>query len=232
MTLDELLAKQEITDLVGTYMRGLDRLDRELLRSTFHDDATTDYLSISFSAVDAVNHFFGVASFENEDVLIQLDRRLAELFEFVDNEIGLEHVLIVLSADHGMPEMPEYVTELGRGGEDYLAVQARRALSGRYAAHAEVRPSVADPDALLGWVVFSGKGLARRRDEIVTTTAELLSGTRYDEHERLRELLQQSRAEAEQGITDHGHQLAVLTAARGLTPSATASCARVAEATS
>ncbi len=43
MSIEELLAKQEITDLVGLYMRGLDRLDRELLRSTFHDDATTDY---------------------------------------------------------------------------------------------------------------------------------------------------------------------------------------------
>lgn len=43
MTVEELIARQEITDLVGRYMRGLDRLDRELLRSTFHDDATTDY---------------------------------------------------------------------------------------------------------------------------------------------------------------------------------------------
>ncbi len=43
MTIEELLAKQEITDLVGRYMRGLDRLDKALLRSTFHDDATTDY---------------------------------------------------------------------------------------------------------------------------------------------------------------------------------------------
>jgi len=43
MTVDELLAKQEIADLVARYMRGLDRLDKELLRSTFHDDATTDY---------------------------------------------------------------------------------------------------------------------------------------------------------------------------------------------
>ena len=43
MTVEELLAKQEITDLVGRYMRGLDRLDRDLLRATFHDDATTDY---------------------------------------------------------------------------------------------------------------------------------------------------------------------------------------------
>ena len=43
MTLDDLLAKQEIADLVGSYMRGLDRLDKVLLRSTFHDNATTDY---------------------------------------------------------------------------------------------------------------------------------------------------------------------------------------------
>ena len=43
MTIEELLAKQEITDLVGRYMRGLDRLDKALLRSTFHDDANTDY---------------------------------------------------------------------------------------------------------------------------------------------------------------------------------------------
>lgn len=43
MAIDEVIAKQEITDLVGRYMRGLDRLDRGLLRSTFHDDATTDY---------------------------------------------------------------------------------------------------------------------------------------------------------------------------------------------
>ncbi len=43
MTVEELLAKQEITDLAGRYMRGLDRLDAALLRSTFWDDATTDY---------------------------------------------------------------------------------------------------------------------------------------------------------------------------------------------
>ena len=43
MTIDELLAKQEITDLVGRYMRGLDRLDAALLRATFWDDASTDY---------------------------------------------------------------------------------------------------------------------------------------------------------------------------------------------
>ena len=31
-------------------------------------DEVSDYLSISFSGVDAVNHFFGPSSLENEDV--------------------------------------------------------------------------------------------------------------------------------------------------------------------
>jgi predicted AlkP superfamily pyrophosphatase or phosphodiesterase len=76
-------------------------------------DEITDYLSISFSAVDAVNHFFGPASLENEDVVLQLDRTLADLFKFIDKRIGLDNTLIVFSADHGMAEMPEYATELG-----------------------------------------------------------------------------------------------------------------------
>ena len=76
-------------------------------------DEVTDYLSISFSGVDAVNHFFGPSSLENEDTVLQLDRTLADLFRFIDKEIGLDHTLIVLAADHGMAEMPEYAKELG-----------------------------------------------------------------------------------------------------------------------
>jgi predicted AlkP superfamily pyrophosphatase or phosphodiesterase len=76
-------------------------------------DEVTDYLSMSFSATDAVNHFFGPASLENEDVVLQLDRTLAELFQFIDQRVGLKNTLVVFSADHGMAEMPEYATELG-----------------------------------------------------------------------------------------------------------------------
>ena len=76
-------------------------------------DEITDYLSISFSGVDAVHHFFGPASLESEEVLLQLDRTLADLFKFIEERIGLDNTLIVFSADHGMAEMPEYATELG-----------------------------------------------------------------------------------------------------------------------
>ena len=97
-------------------------------------DGVTDYLSISFSAVDAVNHFFGPGSLENEDVVLQLDRTMADLLQFVDKKIGLEHTLIVFSADHGMAEMPEYATELGYDAgrlysDDVLAMAGEAAVA-------------------------------------------------------------------------------------------------------
>lgn len=76
-------------------------------------DDVPDYLSISFSGVDAVNHFFGPSSLEQEEVVRSLDRRLAELFAFIEQQVGLAHTLIVLSADHGMADMPEYMSEHG-----------------------------------------------------------------------------------------------------------------------
>ncbi|TDI73086.1 MAG: alkaline phosphatase family protein [Bacteroidetes bacterium] len=76
-------------------------------------DEVPDYLAISFSSTDYVGHIFGPSSLESEDNLLHLDRTLADLFEFIDDRVGLENTLIVLSADHGVPEAPGYLTELG-----------------------------------------------------------------------------------------------------------------------
>jgi predicted AlkP superfamily pyrophosphatase or phosphodiesterase len=76
-------------------------------------DNITDYLSVSFSGVDAVNHFFGPSSLETEDMILQLDRTIADLLQFIDDEVGMQHVLFVLSADHGMAEIPEYMSAQG-----------------------------------------------------------------------------------------------------------------------
>ncbi|MCP4690982.1 MAG: alkaline phosphatase family protein, partial [Desulfobacterales bacterium] len=76
-------------------------------------DAVTDYLSISFSSTDYVGHVFGPSSLESEDNFLRLDRLLEDLFAFVDKTVGLEHTLIVLSADHGTPEAPGYLKSLG-----------------------------------------------------------------------------------------------------------------------
>lgn len=82
-------------------------------------DAIPDYLSISFSSHDYVNHLFGPSSLEAEDVLLQLDRTLAELFSYIDKTVGLKHTLIVLSADHGTPDALPYLEAQGDKNAHY-----------------------------------------------------------------------------------------------------------------
>lgn len=43
MTVETLLAKQEIADVIYRYARGIDRLDFELVRSCYHPDAYDDH---------------------------------------------------------------------------------------------------------------------------------------------------------------------------------------------
>ncbi|MEX0332823.1 MAG: alkaline phosphatase family protein [Puniceicoccaceae bacterium] len=76
-------------------------------------DAVTDYLAVSFSSTDYVGHIFGPSSLEMEDNLLHLDRYIADLLSFVDEQVGLENTLVVLSADHGGPEVPGYLNTMG-----------------------------------------------------------------------------------------------------------------------
>jgi len=84
-----------------------------LINEQLGQDDVPDYLSISFSSTDYVGHLFGASSLETEDNIARLDRVLAKLLAFIDEEVGLDNTLIVLSADHGQPEVPGYLDELG-----------------------------------------------------------------------------------------------------------------------
>jgi len=87
-------------------------------------DDTPDYLSVSFSSTDYVGHLFGASSLEAEDHFLQLDHTLAELLQFIDREVGLEHTLITLSADHGGPDTPGYLNQQGIRNAFYFDTNA------------------------------------------------------------------------------------------------------------
>ncbi len=87
-------------------------------------DAVPDYLAVSFSSTDYVGHIFGASSLESEDNIAHLDRTLAKLFAYIEETIGLENTLIVLSADHGQPEVPGHLHELGIEDAHYFDTDA------------------------------------------------------------------------------------------------------------
>lgn len=82
-------------------------------------DDVPDYLSVSLSSTDYVGHLFGPSSLEAEDSLKRLDTELAGFLAFVDETVGLDQTLIVLSADHGSPEAPGYLETLGIQAETF-----------------------------------------------------------------------------------------------------------------
>ncbi|MEZ9058654.1 alkaline phosphatase family protein [Vibrio pelagius] len=84
-----------------------------LMQEKLGQGSVTDYLSVSFSSNDYVIHLYGPESLEAEDNLIRLDKTLAKFLKNIDNFVGLENTLIVLSADHGVPESSPAVNALG-----------------------------------------------------------------------------------------------------------------------
>ena len=81
--------------------------EKTIAAENLGEHGTTDLLSISFSSNDAVGHAFGPYSAEVRDISIQTDRILQRLFAFIDARIGMQNVLVVLTADHGVSPLPE-----------------------------------------------------------------------------------------------------------------------------
>jgi hypothetical protein len=67
----------------------------------------TDILCVSFSSNDYVGHASGPDSPEVHQISIETDRLLGKLFQAVNQAVGLDNALIVLTADHGVAPLPE-----------------------------------------------------------------------------------------------------------------------------
>lgn len=72
----------------------------------------TDLLSISLSANDILGHQVGPDTPEMQQMALDLDRELADFFNFLGHQIGLANVWIALSADHGVSSLPDAVKKL------------------------------------------------------------------------------------------------------------------------
>lgn len=91
-------------------------------------DDYPDFLGVTLSALDSVGHQYGPNSLELVDTLIRLDRSLGELLDFVDEKVGLDNVVVSLSADHGVSPVPELLRGHGEparrfGSEEVLCYQ-------------------------------------------------------------------------------------------------------------
>ena len=126
--------------------------------------------------------------------------------------------------DELLDAFPAYsysLAKLGCGGRDYLETQAlQTSVSGGINASSSIRSHADNAQAVQGFFVLSGKALARNHAALGKLMRDTLESPRFDEVERIRDLVAQQRAQREQSVTGNGHGLAMLAASAGMSPGA------------
>ena len=120
-----------------------------------------------------------------------------------------------------VPYYTTLISEVGCGDLDYLQMQDRiSAESGGIGAAFSAKGRIDDVQALSGYIIFNGKALARNRSELTRLLRDVYTSARFDEKERIREIIAQIRARREQAVTGSGHALAMGAASQGMSPGA------------
>ena len=122
-----------------------------------------DLLAISLSATDFVGHLYGPESPEADDALRRLDASLQRFLDFLESEVGVDRLLVVLTADHGVLPLPERLQETGRGEcpvEGGRVGLRRIGLGLAWRLHRSLGPLLSLPKS---WLQFAGSQLTVNR---------------------------------------------------------------------
>ena len=116
-----------------------------------------------------------------------------------------------------LPLFSYVLTELGAGDSDYLMMQERQAqVCGGIGASTSLRATLGDRQKLSAYFVMSSKALVSNFASMSELMYDSICFPRFDEVERLKELVSQRRSRREQSITGQGHVLAMTAASSGV----------------
>lgn len=122
--------------------------------------------------------------------------------------------------------LAQFYTEMGVGDADYLQLQARQAnVCGSFSAFLSTRGAADDADSLKAYFVLSMKGLIDKQPEMVALLKETLQACRFDEAQRVRDLVAQLRIRRQQGVVSAGHSQALRCASQNISAAANLSYA-------
>lgn len=116
-----------------------------------------------------------------------------------------------------LPLYSTCVTEMGVGNRDYQQTQLwHSSVVGSYTASASVRTDKAELDSLHANFTLACKGLASNQQAMSELMQESFSLARFDEVDRLKELVAQILTQRESSVVSNGHVLAMIAASSGL----------------
>lgn len=156
-----------------------------------------------------------------EDRKLDIHGARASFFPIATNGLVYQQVVIKIpemdqALIDDLPLFCDILNKVGINDLDYLQAQALQAsVSGGIHAHLSCRSPQDDLQGLNSYFVLSGKALHRNQTAFSRLLFDTFSGARLDEYHRLRELIAQTRAHCEAGITQSGHRLAMQAASAG-----------------
>jgi predicted AlkP superfamily pyrophosphatase or phosphodiesterase len=158
-------------------------LDAALEAMTAHQlgaDDDPDVFAVGFSATDVIGHTYGMDSQEEMDEYLRLDLTLGRLLEEVDRRVGLDRVILGLSADHGSMPLVEILQARGVDARRLRPAEildpVTRALASRFGAQNGLVARYMAPDFYLDLEAIARRGCARRDVEAVVEKAVLQTG--------------------------------------------------------
>ena len=72
----------------------------------------TDMLNISYSVTDKAGHIFGPNSVELADIYVRLDREIAKLLAYLDENVGEDKYTLFITSDHGAIPVASYLNDI------------------------------------------------------------------------------------------------------------------------
>jgi predicted AlkP superfamily pyrophosphatase or phosphodiesterase len=85
----------------------MDALVEMLVKESVGRDEIPDLVLVNLKTPDYVSHEYGPESKETENALAALDEQIGRLVATLDESVGRDRYVVVLTADHGMPSAPE-----------------------------------------------------------------------------------------------------------------------------
>ena len=120
--------------------------------------------------------------------------------------------------------LPYYVlclTEVGLGNQNYLNTQRRQSqVVGGINSYYSLRNRVDDNGEICSYMTLSAKALRNNQSAMNELMRDTLATARFDERQRIKDLIAQTRTSREQSITSNGHILAMQVASAGVNTTA------------
>ena len=145
---------------------------------------------------------------------------------FAQGTNGLSYQQVVLampaldeSLTRQLPYFTSCMPELGISNQNYLEVQSlQSAICGGINVYNTIRSDINDEQSFKNYLVLSSKSLYANQDRTSGLLRDTFLHCRFDEHQRIRELMEQISSRKEQSITSQGHSLAVGVACSKMSP--------------